>query len=76
MEVHLLSPKRGGAAGTLITPFIIFKLCKPEISETPEAPKEARRRLAAKGPMSRDEYIMLGTMLLAVSLWVSWLDRR
>lgn len=56
--------------GMLITPFIIFKLCPPEVTDTPEAPKEATRRLEAMGPMSRDEQIMLLTMGIAVALWV------
>eukprot|EP00197_Chlamydomonas_leiostraca_P013069 CAMPEP_0202870626 /NCGR_PEP_ID=MMETSP1391-20130828/16250_1 /ASSEMBLY_ACC=CAM_ASM_000867 /TAXON_ID=1034604 /ORGANISM="Chlamydomonas leiostraca, Strain SAG 11-49" /LENGTH=530 /DNA_ID=CAMNT_0049551235 /DNA_START=165 /DNA_END=1758 /DNA_ORIENTATION=+ len=56
--------------GMLITPFIIFKLCPPTITDTPEAPKEAAKRLETMGPMSRDEKIMLATMGLAVALWV------
>ncbi len=54
----------------LLTPLLVFKLCPPEINETPEAPKEARRRLEQLGPMTRDEGIMLATMGLAVTLWV------
>ena len=57
--------------GTLITPWLLFKLDPPELKDTPEAPKEAALRLEAMGPMSRDEKIMLVTMGLAVSLWVS-----
>jgi hypothetical protein len=30
--------------GTLVTPFLIYKLCPPEITDTPEAPKEAAKR--------------------------------
>ncbi|GAX74927.1 hypothetical protein CEUSTIGMA_g2373.t1 [Chlamydomonas eustigma] len=57
-------------AGILITPYLIYKIAPPELKETPEAPKEAAARLKAMGPMSRDETIMLGTMGLAVLLWV------
>lgn len=56
--------------GLALTPILIFKLCPPEIQETPEAPKEAADRLKEMGPMSRDEMIMMGTMLFAVTLWV------
>ena len=33
-------------------------------------PKEAEARLQAMGPMSTDEKIMMGTMAMAVCLWV------
>ncbi|KAL6754020.1 2-oxoglutarate/malate translocator [Haematococcus lacustris] len=56
--------------GMLITPWLVFKLCPPSITDTPEAPLEAGRRLQDMGPMSRDEKLMLGTMGLAVALWV------
>ena len=42
----------------------------PEIKETPEAPQQAAEKLRQMGSMTRDETIMLGTMLLAVVLWV------
>lgn len=57
--------------GMLVTPLIIFKLCPPEIKDTPEAPKAASERLQKMGPMSRDEKIMLATMGFAVVLWVT-----
>ena len=46
------------------------QVCRPEVTDTPEAPRAANEKLAAMGPMSRDERIMLGTMLGAVVLWV------
>ncbi|KAL3139030.1 cytochrome P450-dit2 [Trebouxia sp. C0010 RCD-2024] len=57
--------------GLLVTPFIMYKLCPPEIKNTPEAPAAAAERLQKMGPMSRDEKIMLGTMAFAVVLWVT-----
>ena len=53
-----------------VTPLLVYKLAPPEIKQTPEAPAAARARLEAMGPLSRDERLMLGTMGLAVSLWV------
>ena len=47
-----------------------MQLNPPEIKDTPEAPRDAAERLQKMGPMSRDEKIMLGTMGLAVVLWV------
>ena len=54
----------------LVTPLAVFKLLPPTLKDTPEAPAAARDRLAAMGPPSRDEKIMVGTMALAVTLWV------
>ncbi len=48
----------------------LLQISPPEIKDTPEAPKEAARRLDKMGGMTRDEKIMLGTMGLAVVLWV------
>ena len=49
---------------------MLVQISPPEIKDTPEAPKEAARRLEKMGGMTRDEKIMLGTMGLAVVLWV------
>mmetsp|Transcript_912 Transcript_912/g.1363 ORF Transcript_912/g.1363 Transcript_912/m.1363 type:complete len:565 (+) Transcript_912:100-1794(+) len=57
--------------GMVVTILLVYKLCPPGITETPEAPKDAARRLEAMGPMSRDEKIMFGTMAFAVVLWVA-----
>ena len=43
---------------------------KPELTDTPEAPRQAEAKLKSMGPMSRDERIMLATMMFAVVLWV------
>lgn len=53
-----------------VTPAAVYKLFPPEVKDTPEAPAAARARLAAMGPLSRDEKAMVATMLLAVGLWV------
>lgn len=54
----------------LLTPLILYKLYPPEIKDTPEAPALAAKKLESMGPVSKNEWIMIGTMLLAVSLWV------
>ncbi|KAI9120433.1 hypothetical protein K1719_007466 [Acacia pycnantha] len=54
----------------LATPFILYKLYPPEIKDTPEAPAMAAKKLESMGPVTRNEWIMVGTMLLAVSLWI------
>lgn len=53
------------------TPFILFKLFPPEIKETPDAPVMARQKLEQMGPISRNEWVMAGTMLVTIALWIS-----
>ncbi|KAL9231797.1 hypothetical protein vseg_006970 [Gypsophila vaccaria] len=54
----------------LLTPIILYKLYPPEIKDTPDAPAMAAEKLKNMGPVTRNEWVMLATMLLAVSLWV------
>ncbi|OIV91595.1 hypothetical protein TanjilG_09007 [Lupinus angustifolius] len=54
----------------LATPLILYKLYPPEIKDTPEAPAIAAKKLENMGPVTKNEWIMVGTMLLAVSLWI------
>ena len=56
--------------GLLATPLIMYKIFPPEIKDTPEAPAMAAERLKKMGSMTRDEKIMMGTMMGAVCLWV------
>lgn len=57
-------------AGLIATPLILYKLSPPEIKDTPEAPAIAEKKLQAMGPVTKNEWVMMATMLLAVSLWV------
>ncbi len=45
-----------------------MQLVPPEVTDTPEAPKQAKEKLRQMGPMTRDELIMSFTMLGAVIL--------
>ena len=54
----------------LATPVILYTLYPPETKDTPDAPAMATKKLEHMGPVTRNEYIMVGTMLLAVTLWV------
>uniref|UniRef100_A0A0E0AWQ7 Citrate transporter-like domain-containing protein n=1 Tax=Oryza glumipatula TaxID=40148 RepID=A0A0E0AWQ7_9ORYZ len=49
------------------------KIANPWISwfkDTPEAPAIAAQKLKNMGPVTRNEWIMVATMILAVSLWI------
>ncbi|TYH33462.1 hypothetical protein ES332_D13G061700v1 [Gossypium tomentosum] len=54
----------------LLTPLILYKFYPPEIKDTPDAPAMAAKKLEQMGPVTKNEWIMVGTMLLAVTLWV------
>ncbi|KAL5982304.1 Dicarboxylate transporter 2.1, chloroplastic [Asimina triloba] len=54
----------------LATPYILYKIFPPETKDTPDAPAMAAKRLEMMGPVTRNEWVMVSTMLLAVSLWV------
>ena len=43
----------------------------PEVTSTPDAPAAAREALAALGPLTRDERIVMITFLVMVALWAS-----
>ncbi|KAK3042948.1 hypothetical protein RJ639_001024, partial [Escallonia herrerae] len=55
----------------LATPFILYKIFPPETKSTPDAPIMAARKLESMGPVKRNEWIMVGTMLITITLWVS-----
>ena len=52
-----------------ITPLALYKLIKPEITATPEAPAAAREALNALGPFTRHERIVALTCAVMVVLW-------
>ncbi|CAA0831186.1 Dicarboxylate transporter 2.1- chloroplastic [Striga hermonthica] len=54
-----------------VTPIIVYKIYPPEMKVTPDAPALAKRRLEQMGPMKRDEWIMIGTLLLTIALWIA-----
>ena len=60
---------------TLLTmallPLLLYKVVRPEITSTPEAPAEARRVLEKLGRPSRDEKIVTLTFMGMVVLWGS-----
>ena len=60
-----------GLLALLICPYLVYKVCPPELKETPEAPELARKELAAMGAMTRDEKIVFGTFILALLLWAT-----
>lgn len=54
----------------IVTPYVLYKLFPPEIKDTPDAPAMAAKKLEKMGPVSKNEWVMIATMLFAVTLWV------
>ncbi len=58
-----------------LVPWIIFKIYPPEVKQTPEAPQIAKDALTKMGKVHKNEWIMAGTFIGMVFLWVmsgSW----
>jgi DASS family divalent anion:Na+ symporter len=53
----------------VLVPFLLYKVIKPEVTSMPEAPADARRKLAELGPLTRDQKIVGVTFLGMVVLW-------
>lgn len=56
-------------AAMALLPFVLYKVIKPEVSATPEAPRAARKALEDMGPLSADEKIVAATFAGMVVLW-------
>lgn len=54
----------------LVTPYIIYKIFPPETENTLNAPAIAALKLEQMGPITKNEWVMMGTILLAVTLWI------
>ncbi len=59
-----------GIVSLIAVPYTLFLLISPTIRKTPHAKEMAMERLQNLGPMKPKEWIMLGTFLLLVFLWI------
>ncbi len=59
-----------GLLGVALVPWLIYKLYPPEVKETPAAAQMAREKLAAMGPVSWREWVLLATFVTLIVLWV------
>lgn len=59
-----------GLASLIIVPYLLYKVYAPEIKSTPAAAQMAKDELAKMGPMTADEWMMLGTFALLLVLWI------
>ena len=55
----------------VVLPLVLYRLIAPEVRNTPDAPAAARQALAALGPLSSQEWIVLLVFVAMVALWAS-----
>jgi divalent anion:Na+ symporter, DASS family len=55
----------------LLVPYLTYRLCKPGITHTPEATEMAKTELAALGPSSRREKLMIAVFAGVCLGWVT-----
>lgn len=53
-----------------LIPWVLIKVFPPEVLHTPEAPEIAIKALKEMGPIHKNEWIMAGTFIGMVLLWV------
>jgi divalent anion:Na+ symporter, DASS family len=58
-------------AGMVLMPLLLYRIMKPELTSTPDAPGVARQALAALGPLRREEKIVMAAFVGMVALWAS-----
>ncbi|CAA3031453.1 dicarboxylate transporter 1, chloroplastic [Olea europaea subsp. europaea] len=59
-----------GLVSLIVVPLLLYVIYPPQVKSSPDAPKLAREKLEKMGPMSKNEIIMAGTLLLTVGLWI------
>jgi DASS family divalent anion:Na+ symporter len=60
-----------GLISLCLVPYLIYKVISPTIRETPHAKEMAQHRLSQMGPMKKQEWIMLATFILLITLWIA-----
>jgi citrate:succinate antiporter/L-tartrate/succinate antiporter len=55
----------------LMVPLLSYFICRPEVRESPEIAAWAADELKAIGPLSRNEWVMAGLVILAMFLWIT-----
>jgi len=64
-----------GIVGLIVVPYVVFRLCRPSVTDTRPAQALAVERLREMGPLSRGERRMLAVFSLVLLLWFAgeWL---
>jgi DASS family divalent anion:Na+ symporter len=59
-----------GLVSLIAVPYVLYRIAPPTIRQTPHAKEMAEERLHRMGPMKTKEWIMFGTFILLVVLWI------
>lgn len=59
-----------GLISLIVIPWLIYRLYPPKITETPEAARWAKSEKIKLGRMNSQEWILLGTFVLLLFLWI------
>lgn len=59
-----------GLVMLVLIPLLLYKIYPPTLKKTPEAAAEAKQSLKDLGPLSLHEWLMAGTIILLLVLWV------
>ncbi|XP_059315261.1 dicarboxylate transporter 1, chloroplastic [Lycium ferocissimum] len=59
-----------GLVSLIVVPLLLYVIYPPSVKSSPDAPRLAKEKLEKMGPMSKNEIIMAGTLLLTVGLWI------
>lgn len=59
-----------GLASLLLLPLFLYLIYPPQVKKLPDAPQMAANKLKEMGPMKRQEWIMAGTFLFMLVLWI------
>lgn len=60
-----------GLVSLIVVPYLVYRLCPPELHDTGAAQALAAERLRVMGPMTRGERMMLGVFLIVLVLWLT-----
>jgi len=60
-----------GILSMIAVPYVIYRIFPPTIRQTPHAKEMALEKLKHMGPMKPKEWIMMGTFILMLTLWIA-----
>lgn len=59
-----------GLLSLMAVPYVIYRLAPPSIRQTPHAKEMAQEKLRHMGSMKPNEWVMTGTFVLMIVLWI------
>lgn len=60
-----------GMVSLIVVPLLLYLIYPPTVKSSPDAPKLAKEKLEKMGPMTKNEIIMAGTLLITVYFFLA-----